>query len=84
MSNWIKLTWYYDSSFDPIVVRVNADKIEYYHYETYGHSTKNGIIDGSTVKFNDRHLFVLEKPSEIDNLISSPMTNKLAKWSEND
>ena len=83
MSNFIKLNWH-DAHFDkPIVVRVNVDNLDYYHYSTYSQSEK-GLVCGSVVKFNDREIFVLEKPSEIDNAISSPLTNKLAKWSEND
>ena len=83
MSYWIKLTWY-DSLFaEPIKVRVNVDNLDFYCQDTYTCPTKGSIV-GSTVKWNDRQIFVLEKPSEIDNLISSPLTNKLAKWSEND
>ena len=70
MAKFIKLHWHDRYFGEPIAVRVNVDNIEYYHYSTYSQSEK-GLIDGSHVEFNDREIFVLEKPEEIDRLIGN-------------
>ena len=82
MSNWIKLRRVVGYEEGSKIARFNADEIQFYYADTDMH--RGNEINVTKICFNKYMVSVLETPQEVDNAISSPLTNKLAKWSENE
>ena len=80
MSHFIKLRRVVGHESGHTMARFNVDEIYFYYAELMTQTGKE--IMTTRICMNDYSIHVLETPDEVDNIISSPVTNKLAKWSE--